>query len=77
MSSNEGCLSFQEQLVVPASPKKQFPTGLCCLTFGLVVLTSVLVTASVYIYRYYSMSQVSLASLSSAPVTTAIATVAH
>lgn len=63
MSSKRGSLSFQEQLVVPAGPKKQFPTGLCCLSFGLLVLTSVLVTASVYIYRHYYISQVSSASL--------------
>lgn len=69
MSSNKGCLSFQEQLVVPTSPKKQFPTGLCCLTFGLVVLTVVLVTASVYIYRYHYISQVSCASLLSTVIT--------
>eukprot|EP00066_Takifugu_rubripes_P028532 XP_011617798.1 PREDICTED: integral membrane protein 2C-like isoform X1 [Takifugu rubripes] len=46
-----------EQLVLPVSPKRQFPSGLCCLTLGLVVLTSALVTASVYIYRHYSTAQ--------------------
>lgn len=55
-------LSFQEQLVLPDGPKRQFPTGLCCLTLGLVALTSVLVTASVYIYRHYSVAQVGPAS---------------
>lgn len=62
INSQGFCSSFQEQLVLPVSPKRQFPTGLCCLTLGLVVLTSVLVTASVYIYRHYSIAQVGSAS---------------
>lgn len=50
---------FQEQLVLPVRPKKPFPTGLCCLTFGLVVFMSGLVMASIYVYRYYFIPQVS------------------
>ena len=55
----------QEQLVLPVSPKKPFPTGLCCLTFGLVVFLSGLMMASVYVYRYYFIPQVSPLCLSS------------
>lgn len=58
INSQAFCSSFQEQLALPDSPKRQFPTGLCCLTLGLLVLSSVLVTASVYIYRHYSTAQV-------------------
>lgn len=54
--------SFQEQLVLPDGPKRRFPTGLCCLTLGLVVLASALAAASVYIYRHYSVAQVGPAS---------------
>ncbi|KAK2895264.1 integral membrane protein 2Cb [Channa argus] len=46
-----------EQLVLPVRTKKPFPTGLCCLTFGLVVFMSGLVLASIYIYRYYFIPQ--------------------
>ncbi|XP_069013462.1 integral membrane protein 2Cb [Embiotoca jacksoni] len=46
-----------EHLVPPVRPKKLFPTGLCCLTFGLVVFMSVLVLASIYTYRYYFIPQ--------------------
>uniref|UniRef100_A0A665TIM3 Integral membrane protein 2 n=1 Tax=Echeneis naucrates TaxID=173247 RepID=A0A665TIM3_ECHNA len=43
--------------VLPVRAKKPFPTGLCCLTFGLVIFMSGLVLASVYIYRYYFIPQ--------------------
>lgn len=52
--------SLQEQLVLPVTSKKPFPTVLCCLTFGLVVFMSGLVLASIYVYRYYFIPQVSL-----------------
>lgn len=52
-------LCLQEQLVLPVSPKKPFPTGLCCLTVGLVIFMSGLVMASIYVYRYYYIPQVS------------------
>ncbi|XP_060940302.1 integral membrane protein 2Cb isoform X2 [Limanda limanda] len=45
-----------EQLVLPVRSKKAFPTGLCCLTLGLVVFMSGLVLASVY--RYYFIPQI-------------------
>lgn len=52
-------VSPQGQLVLPVRHKKPFPTGLCCLTFGLVVFMSGLVVSSIYVYRYYFIPQVS------------------
>ncbi|KPP62414.1 hypothetical protein Z043_119406 [Scleropages formosus] len=48
-----------EELVLPLRPKKSPLNGLCCLTFGLVVFTSSLVLASIYLYRYYFIPQIS------------------
>jgi len=56
-------ISSQGQLVLPVRHKKPFPTGLCCLTFGLVVFMSGLVLSSIYVYRYYFIPQVSSFSL--------------
>lgn len=46
-----------EQRSLPVSSKRPFPTGLCCLAFGLVVFMLGLVLTSVYAYRYYFISQ--------------------
>lgn len=51
--------SVQEKLVLPVQPKKPFPTGLCCLLFGLVVFLSGLVLTSVYVYRHHFIPKVS------------------
>ncbi|KAK6483804.1 integral membrane protein 2C-like isoform X1 [Huso huso] len=48
-----------EELSVPVRTRKAAVNGLCCMTFGLVVLMSGLVLASIYVYRYYYISQVS------------------
>lgn len=50
--------SLQGQPALPVRTKKPFPTGLCCLTFGLVIFMSGLVLASIYVYRYYFIPQV-------------------
>ncbi|XP_034038568.1 integral membrane protein 2Cb [Thalassophryne amazonica] len=46
-----------EQLVLPISPKKPFPSGLCCLVVGLIIFISGLVLASVCIYRNHYVPQ--------------------
>ncbi|KAF3858241.1 hypothetical protein F7725_011442 [Dissostichus mawsoni] len=46
------------KLILPVGPRKTFPTGLCCLTFGLVVFMSGLMLASIYMYRYYFIPQI-------------------
>ncbi|XP_012675746.2 integral membrane protein 2Cb isoform X1 [Clupea harengus] len=46
-----------EELVLPLQSKKSPINGLCCLTFGLVVFMSGLVLASIYVYRFYFISQ--------------------
>lgn len=51
--------TLQEELVLPLQSKKSPVNGLCCLTFGLVIFMSGLVLASIYVYRYYFISQVS------------------
>ncbi|CAL9684715.1 unnamed protein product [Knipowitschia caucasica] len=43
----------EEELVLPLRPTAPPVTGLCCLTFGLMVFMGGLVLASVYVYRYY------------------------
>uniref|UniRef100_A0A671Z0J0 Integral membrane protein 2 n=1 Tax=Sparus aurata TaxID=8175 RepID=A0A671Z0J0_SPAAU len=48
----------QGQPALPVRTKKPFPTGLCCLTFGLVIFMSGLVLASIYVYRYYFIPQI-------------------
>ncbi|XP_032422350.1 integral membrane protein 2Cb isoform X1 [Xiphophorus hellerii] len=45
------------RLVPPMKPRKPFPVGLCCLAIGLVIFTLGLVLPSIYIYRFYFMSQ--------------------
>lgn len=51
--------TLQEELVLPLQSKRSPINGLCCLTFGLVIFMSGLVLASIYVYRYYFISQVS------------------
>ncbi|KAI1882986.1 hypothetical protein AGOR_G00240530 [Albula goreensis] len=46
-----------EELVLPLRPKKSPLSGLCCLTFGLVVFMCALVLASICVYRYYFIPQ--------------------
>ncbi|XP_036410657.1 integral membrane protein 2C-like isoform X1 [Megalops cyprinoides] len=46
-----------EELVLPLRSKRSPLSGLCCLTFGLVVFMSALVLASIYVYRYYFIPQ--------------------
>uniref|UniRef100_A0A1A8C6E9 Integral membrane protein 2 n=1 Tax=Nothobranchius kadleci TaxID=1051664 RepID=A0A1A8C6E9_NOTKA len=45
------------RLVPIIKPKRPFPLGQCCLVLSLVVFMSGLVLASVYIYRYYFITQ--------------------
>ncbi|MGH0164829.1 UNVERIFIED_CONTAM: hypothetical protein FKN15_065419 [Acipenser sinensis] len=47
----------KEELSVPVRTRKAAVNGLCCMAFGLVVLMSGLVLASIYVYRYYYISQ--------------------
>ncbi|XP_041120668.1 integral membrane protein 2C-like isoform X2 [Polyodon spathula] len=46
-----------EELSVPVRSRKAAVGGLCCMTFGSVVLMSGLVLASIYFYRYYYINQ--------------------
>lgn len=48
----------EDELVLPLRPKKSPLSGLCCLTFGLVVFMAGLVLASIYVYRYYFIPHV-------------------
>ncbi|XP_063075508.1 integral membrane protein 2Cb [Engraulis encrasicolus] len=47
-----------EELVLPLQSKKSPINGLCCLTFGLVIVMSGLVLASICVYRYYFIPQI-------------------
>ncbi|KAG2462306.1 integral membrane protein 2C-like [Polypterus senegalus] len=46
-----------EEVTLPLRSKRPSPSGLCCLSFGLVAFMSFLVLASIYVYRYYFIAQ--------------------
>ncbi|KAL0973395.1 hypothetical protein UPYG_G00202890 [Umbra pygmaea] len=46
-----------DDVALPLRPRRSPLNGLCCLTFGLLVFMSTLVLASIYLYRYYFISQ--------------------